>query len=143
MKTPPETIVRLDTTSSRVVYIVPGPPTPLARARWGSIHNKCWDSQKAIKLAFGIELSKIHEKRPLFSGPLHIDLKFFLKTPIKAQSLDGSPHHYKPDLDNLIKFVLDVGNDILWKDDSCISSIRASKFYGAEPRTELIVMEIK
>ena len=39
----------------------------------------------------------------------------------------GTPHTSKPDLDNLIKNILDRGNNILWEDDKNISYITASK----------------
>jgi len=36
-------------------------------------------------------------------------------------------HGRYPDLDNLLKFVLDVGNGIIYRDDSCVHKIAASK----------------
>ena len=45
----------------------------------------------------------------------------------------------KPDLDNLIKFVLDCGNELIWKDDSEIHSIVSNKTYGDEPYTYIEV----
>lgn len=125
-------------------YIIPGAPIPLARARHGGLHNKCWDTQKQIKNAFGIQLSNIHSARPLFQGPVHIKIDFFLQMPFKrAPNLPNSLHPYRPDLDNLIKFVLDVANGVLWKDDSIVASIIAAKRYGEQPRTELTVVEMR
>jgi Holliday junction resolvase RusA-like endonuclease len=44
-------------------------------------------------------------------------------------------HTKKPDLDNLIKFVLDCLNGVAWKDDSQIWSIEAYKYYAMKPQT--------
>jgi Holliday junction resolvase RusA-like endonuclease len=51
----------------------------------------------------------------------------------------GSPrlHTIKPDIDNLIKFVMDCGQNILWNDDSTICQIESKKIYSKHPRTEI------
>lgn len=51
----------------------------------------------------------------------------------KRKALLG--HLKKPDIDNLIKFALDIGNGILWTDDSKITKITAEKQYSDEPKT--------
>ena len=44
-----------------------------------------------------------------------------------------------PDLDNLIKFPLDVMNGEVWLDDKQIISILAFKHYAEVPRTEITI----
>lgn len=46
----------------------------------------------------------------------------------------------KPDIDNVLKAVLDSLNGVAYKDDSRVVLVSASKFYGHEPR---LVIEIK
>lgn len=47
----------------------------------------------------------------------------------------------KPDLDNVIKFLMDVGNGFLWADDKQIVTIsEINKHYGEVPKT---IMEVK
>jgi Holliday junction resolvase RusA-like endonuclease len=36
----------------------------------------------------------------------------------------------RPDLDNLVKFYLDAGNGILWRDDSDVCALTAQKVFG-------------
>lgn len=55
----------------------------------------------------------------------------------KKNELLGQPHTLLPDLDNLIKNVLDRGNGILWQDDNFIYKIEAKKIYSVKPRIEL------
>ncbi|MDT0747151.1 RusA family crossover junction endodeoxyribonuclease [Staphylococcus chromogenes] len=55
----------------------------------------------------------------------------------------GSYKRTKPDLDNLLKTVLDAGNEKLWKDDNQIVEIRTFKKYADVARTVLIINEIK
>ena len=47
-------------------------------------------------------------------------------------------HTRKPDLDNMIKYILDCGNKILWHDDAEIYKITASKCWSKTPRTEIL-----
>ncbi|UXR83206.1 RusA family crossover junction endodeoxyribonuclease [Staphylococcus sp. IVB6214] len=49
----------------------------------------------------------------------------------------------KPDLDNLLKTVLDAGNGKLWKDDNQIVEIRTFKKYESIPRTVIIIEELE
>jgi len=47
---------------------------------------------------------------------------------VKKKMFDGQPHEQKPDLDNLIKAL----GDAIFKDDSGIWDIRATKVWGYE-----------
>ena len=47
----------------------------------------------------------------------------------------------RPDLDNLIKSILDPINGIAYKDDSQVVEIVARKFYSDRPRAEVIIEE--
>ena len=46
----------------------------------------------------------------------------------------------KPDLDNMIKLLLDALNGVLWNDDSQVFSIIASKRYSNDPRIVLKIL---
>ena len=48
-------------------------------------------------------------------------------------------HTKKPDLDNLVKFVKDCANGIIWHDDSQVAILTAGKYYSKNPRTEIMV----
>ena len=47
----------------------------------------------------------------------------------------------KPDIDNLLKFVMDVGNGVLWKDDSQIYKVDMEKIYSVNGYTKITVVE--
>ena len=57
----------------------------------------------------------------------------------KKKELEGQPHTKKPDLDNLVKAVLDALNGVAFEDDSLISDINASKTYAEEPGVYIMV----
>jgi len=124
-------------------YTIPGDPIPLARCRYGN--GRVWDAQKQVKYGCGIQLLNQHNGKPLYSGPLQMDVTFFMaipKTGAKSKLL-GSYHYQRPDLDNLIKFISDVANGILYADDATISFITSKKIYDRDPRIEFIITELK
>lgn len=123
-------------------YIIPGNPVPLARARMCGRSNYVFDSQKAIKLAWGIYLANQHIG-PMWQGALHIDITFYVAAPMKERSaLLGQYCPKRPDLDNMIKFVLDASQTIIYNEDNCVASVIAKKIYDLTPRTEIIVCKL-
>lgn len=129
-------------------YILPGDPTPLARVRVNHATHKFYDGQSHIKLVTSITLQQQHAEQPKFTGPISLAVTFFMPIPtsasgVKKKSLMGKPHCSKSDLDNLIKYILDCGNKILYQDDAIVAIIEARKVYDANPRTEFTLTEIK
>lgn len=63
--------------------------------------------------------------------PLKVHIEFRLPTPKSRERTThyGDPHVIKPDLDNLIKFILDCLNGRAWHDDAQIFSLESWKMY--------------
>jgi len=74
-------------------------------------------------------------------GPVSINIRFYKKRP---KSKPKGERHWtsKPDLDNLVKLVLDAMNKIFFKDDAQVVQITAFKEYDEVPRTEVIIIEL-
>lgn len=127
---------------AKFVYVIPGNPRSLQRARWGQ--GRVWDPQKQEKVINGIDLARQHDVRRMYGGPLILDVVFYMPIPVKSKvaQLAGKYHCYKPDLDNLIKFATDIGTGILYDDDCLIADVRARKIYDKNPRTEFTLTEI-
>jgi Holliday junction resolvase RusA-like endonuclease len=127
-----------------VIYRLPVDPLALARHRHG--RGRGWDSQKQEKLAYGLLLNNAHGDRPLYEGPLHLDINFYLKAPDislkKAQSREGLWHVNTPDVSNLLKFLEDVGSGVIYGDDRTICSVWPQKRWSATPRIEFTVWEL-
>lgn len=118
------------------IYRLDGKPIALARPRL--TRYQVYDSQKGVKLLAGITLQKQHQGKPL-QGNLCISLRFVFKKPkCKKKSLTIG----NCDLDNLVKFILDVANGILYHDDIQICQISALKEYGDTAYTEFTIYEI-
>ncbi|MBD3928529.1 MULTISPECIES: RusA family crossover junction endodeoxyribonuclease [Staphylococcus] len=91
----------------------------------------------------------IREQMPnvLLNGNLKVTLSFYFKVPKswsnrKKLLAIGQYKRTKPDIDNLIKTVLDAANDHLWKDDNQIVEIHSFKQYAEEPKIILEVEEV-
>ena len=127
------------------LYYIPGNPVALARPRFGN--RLVWDAQKRIKEAASLMLLSQHGKRPKYTGPLHLDIIFYMPIPIsyskkKIAATLGSYHIARPDADNLLKFFLDVANNVLYDDDAVVASFSVQKIYSDNPRTECIVRKL-
>jgi Holliday junction resolvase RusA-like endonuclease len=133
----------------QVAFVVDASPIGKGRPRFGRGHvytpqkTRDYETQVAWKAKFAMA-----GRRPI-SGPLRIALLFELAAPAswsKARSksaLDGEILPVgRPDLDNLIKCVLDAINCIVFADDSQIAEIFASKTYGAAPKVSASVTQI-
>jgi Holliday junction resolvase RusA-like endonuclease len=59
-----------------------------------------------------------------------------------AACLDGSERPCKkPDIDNIVKAYLDSMNGIVYKDDTQVVSLHATKVYGTVGMVEVMVQE--
>lgn len=81
--------------------------------------------------------------------PLEVNIVFYMPIPKsvnkkrKAEILSGRlKHTKKPDIDNLIKSVLDALNGLAYADDSKIIKVAVEKQYSEKPRTELSIKEV-
>jgi|GEM_PF-849111 len=158
---PAENPSGLSQENCRVIGIcIEGAPIPKQRARHvrrGSF-IATYDPQDKQKSAFrkALFLELFHSNVD-FLPPNHqleaffiVNIEFYLPIPVSSTNthrnakLRHIQHHIqKPDLDNLVKFVLDCGNGILFNDDCQIVQLSAKKLYCEYPRTEikLTIME--
>ena len=131
-------------------YVRMGNPVPLARPRfnYSQRNPRVYDSQSEQKLISGISLAQQHGDHPFYQGPLHFTAIFYLPlaksmSRRKADLFEGKPHPQRCDLDNLIKYVLDTAQGVLFANDSAVAIITASKVYSLNPRTVFTLEEIK
>lgn len=85
--------------------------------------KKTKDNESELKY----EMRKQFKRAP-YDVALKLEVAFYMRRPkSKKKALF---HTVKYDLDNLVKQVADSGNGILWKDDSTIVEIHATKQYS-------------
>ena len=119
---------------SKVIYerFVSGTPKAQPRPRMtanGHVYNP--DSAKAWKEK--IEAAFIACRKETITEPVCLEVCFYLPMPNDIKkSADGCARHArKPDLDNLLKAVMDALTSAgVWKDDSLVFKIEAQKWYS-------------
>lgn len=79
------------------------------------------------------------EGAEMLDGPIHARIRFVFK---RKKSVKRVHHTIKPDLDNLIKAILDGLNGIAFKDDAQVCSLSATKVYGVDDEDGRITVEL-
>jgi Holliday junction resolvase RusA-like endonuclease len=83
-------------------------------------------------------MAQLPEGWRVITGPVRLEALFMMPIPCSSNkkrldmALGNIRHVKKPDTDNLVKFVL-------WRDDSQVYSIYATKFYAETPGTTITI----
>lgn len=121
------------------IYCIKGRPVPLHRPRFG--RGKVYDSQKMEKEAFGWELKL--QGASLYGKAVRLEVEFRFALPRRGNVNPGAPYIGRPDLDNLMKFVMDASLGILYEDDTLVTEMVARKEYWPEACTIIEVTEVE
>lgn len=117
-----------------LIVTIPGRPVPqklIKTARKLIRPQDFINYKKAISLSVKAQLKKIKFNANNAIWSLSIYFCFFSKDSHKI----GKPKISKPDIDNLIKGVLDALQGILYVNDSQVYKITARKFWGTKDET--------
>jgi Holliday junction resolvase RusA-like endonuclease len=124
---------------------------PIAKMRARTVNRgkfvQTYDPQYHVKLLVKSEMAQANKSILLTDLPLRVAVIFYLPYPKltapKLKFYKWNPEFSNKDIDNLLKFYLDCGNDILWQDDRQIVSLSAIKLFSDRPRTEIMIDEIQ
>jgi len=125
-----------------VYYVfVSGKPMAQPRTRkgkYGNIYNP--DTADAWKETIqAVFLSKGREKTIM--GPVELETDFFFYVPEKRHK--ASPHIIKPDIDNLVKSVMDALKGIgVYKDDCQVYAKYARKYWTNKKEEEGMLIKV-
>jgi len=83
------------------------------------------------------------EHRPvvLIEGGVEISLIFHMPKPTSLAKKGFTLHTKRPDLDKLIRGILDALTGVIWKDDSQVWHVEAMKRYSDSPGVEVKVAD--
>ena len=131
-------------TDGKVLSIsLPGDPKTKLRPRFsrhkGKVRTYSAQSEEEETVKWQLK-SRMVGLEPL-EGPLNVEVICIFGRPKSREKLNETFHTVKPDLDNLVKWIGDVGNGILWYDDKQIVTISAVKIYGEKARTIITVLK--
>lgn len=116
---------------------IKGDPIPLQRPR--GTRNGFYDPQHIAKKNFAWAVKLQYSDQPL-DRPLKVSFYFHFKIPEswskkKKTLMLHKAHSQRPDNSNLVKFVEDALNEVVWLDDAIISKIVAEKKWEEEAKT--------
>jgi Holliday junction resolvase RusA-like endonuclease len=129
---------------------VKGKPIAKARPRFARCGKfvRTYDPQETEESRFLFEVQK-QWNRPPIEMPVKVRCSFEMPIPKStskkkswAMIKDEIKHTKKPDISNLIKFIEDCLNGVVWKDDSQIIYLAGGKFYSEEPKTIIMIEEV-
>jgi len=138
--------------SLAIYFAVDGPPVGKGRPRASTKGGFVRMYTDAKTLSYEAQIADAASKAMGNNEPLAtpIDLRVWVWYRIpkswpkrtQQEALDGERlPNVKPDLDNVLKAVLDAMNDVVYVDDSQVVNMVAHKRYGAQPRIEVYVNE--
>ena len=88
------------------------------------------------------------EAGPLFTGPLEAVLEMRIPIPVswskahKAAALAGTElPTSKPDIDNVVKAILDACNGVVFRDDAQVVMLVATKSFSDAPGVRVVIRE--
>jgi Holliday junction resolvase RusA-like endonuclease len=127
----------------KTVYslFVNGIPKAQPRPRRGtSGHFYNPDSADAWKEIVRTAFGSFH--KPPITDPIRLQVSFFLPRPKAMKGEAAVPHAKKPDVDNLLKALMDSMTAAgVWKDDALVYATDMSKWYAAGKTGAQIIVE--
>lgn len=132
------------------MFVVPGEPRGKGRPRFSkkktyTDHETAAYERKVVECF----VSTAGSHRAPDTAFLTVDIIAYLEIPKSATKKRASAMERKeiipsrkPDVDNVIKIVLDALNGVAYKDDSRVHSASCVKYYSFEPRIEVYIKEI-
>lgn len=122
-----------------IVFLFSLEPVAKGRPRFsrGQVYNpfKTKRYEQHVAVVAAAQMSGI----AMIEGPIHAKIRFIFK---RKKSVKRIHHTIRPDLDNLIKAILDGLNGIAFKDDAQVCSISAIKEYGLGDEDGRITVEL-
>lgn len=125
---------------NRIGFVIPIEPRAQKRDRIGTFGGHARSYKHPEQAKYDAKLRAMleqHKPEAPATGEVWITVKAYLPIPASATikwRAEKHPHIKKPDLDNIIKQVLDCMNGVYFRDDSQITTIMATKEYSDEPR---------
>ncbi len=131
--------------------ILYGKPKAQSRPRFSPRRNGsvyCYDklaSKKALDRTMIMSQLQKCGLRHKLDEPLEIEIIFHMGCPVakRTMGLFGYPRPNTPDIDNLVKYYLDVMNDLVYKDDRVITDLSCRKVYSSKGSVEIKINTLR
>lgn len=116
---------------------------PIAKKRPRISRNlhSMFNPQSKIESDHQLLARSMFNNRKPFAGPLEVEFTFCF--PLPKKPTHKHYFHSRPDIDNLVKYYMDMLNTIAWNDDRQIVKLIAEKIYSFNPCTIIKISEIE
>lgn len=131
--------------------VIPGSPIALKRHRTTKTGHR-YDPSFEDKKDFLAKCMANRPNKPIIE-PVYLTAEFRFQRPKNhyrtgkyANELkDNAPYWHigRPDIDNLLKLIMDSLNGIFWRDDSQICKIETKKIYHDTPQVRLMIETVE
>lgn len=133
-----------------VAFVIPGTPVGKGRpkfARRGKFVTTYTPEKTAsYENLIRVKAEQAMEGRPLFDGPVEVSIRLIVTPPAswsqkkQREALEGQIRPTsKPDIDNVLKGIMDACNEIVFKDDKQAVAVSINKQYGTVARAAVEV----
>ena len=130
---------------------VPGQPIAQQRPRFSKANFKVFDPNREDKIEIREKIRSKAPKKP-FEGGVYLTLNFYTQRPLQhfvGKKTDNKLRPEaplwkvsRPDIDNLVKFIMDVLDEFIL-DDSQICKLITTKKYSVKPKTVIEIGELE
>ena len=130
-------------------FEIPGEAVPKGRPRMTK-SGHVYTPQKTRDYEAWVRLCWLQTGQPMSLQPLQVKLGFYLPIPKSFRKKQREAAlagvllpTKKPDIDNLVKAVLDGLNGLTYRDDRQIVHLETCKVYGSTPLTRITLREVE
>lgn len=99
-------------------------PIPKGRPRFSTVTHTTYTPKRTADYEDAVAWHYKAYDGTMHKGPLQLTVRFYFRGD------KSKPHTKVPDLDNLLKALMDAINGVAWEDDKQVTSIIASKHYA-------------
>lgn len=132
-------------------FAVYGEPVGKARPRFNTKTRTAYTPSKTAEYEREIAAAyRAVGKGKMYNGAVALDISAYFAIPKstpKKKLFQFLQNIFrptkKPDIDNIMKIIMDGLNGIAYEDDKQVVSGRIRKFYSTEPRVEVEIEEVK
>ena len=138
--------------TASVYFVVTGKPVgkgrPRASTRGGFVRMYTDAKTLGYEAAIADEAARAMSGAEPFETPMQMQVSCYYPIPkswpkkIKQEAIDEERFpNVKPDLDNVVKAILDALNGVVYRDDAQVINLVATKRYSTDPRVEVYIFE--
>ena len=126
----------------KITFTVPGKPQGKARPRFCRGHAVTPQKTREYEAAAALLYRRAARGESFMNGEaLRICVYAYYPIPAKAKIADTAEMQRgdllplkKPDIDNVVKIILDALNGVAYRDDTQVAELHAAKHYSVDPR---------